>query len=160
MVDYRDHDENGIIRGFIEGEDISINPEPRIAITVDVLKVLNEFAIQNGYNRQLTEQLFEEADGRFPVYLKVVMSHMHKEGVPCELHMRTGWEIVLLDQSDAEEGQVRNAHVYVDIPKAVYDVLPNVPEALILAQEPENIDLSGVTDKMMKELSSFLSEEE
>ena len=74
--------------------------------------------------------------------------------------MRTGWEIVLLDQSDAEEGQVRNAHVYVDIPKAVYDVLPNVPEALILAQEPENIDLSGVTDKMMKELSSFLSEEE
>ena len=79
MVDYRDHDENGIIRGFIEGEDISINPEPRIAITVDVLKVLNEFAIQNGYNRQLTEQLFEEADGRFPVYLKVVMSHMHKE---------------------------------------------------------------------------------
>ena len=77
---------------FVEGEDLTMVDSKRIAITIDVLKVLNDQAIENSYNQQLTEQFFVDVDRRFPAYLKMYMKHMHREGVPCEVHMRTIWE--------------------------------------------------------------------
>ena len=72
---------------FTEGDDLKMVDTKRIAITIDVLEVLNQQAIDNDYNQQLVDKFFQVVDKRFPAYLKMYMKHMHREGVPCEVHM-------------------------------------------------------------------------
>ena len=159
MVDYTDHDDNGIIRGFTEGDDIQMVDTKQVAITLDILKVLNKSAIDNNYNRQIVDTFFDDADGRFPCYLVLYMTHMHKQGVPCEAHIRTGWEVVMKDQSKAKAGQVTTHQIYVDIPMSIFNVLPNTPQARALATDFESADLDKITKEMLDSIKDYLSSE-
>tara|TARA_R100000084_G_scaffold41709_2_gene17015 strand:+ start:3409 stop:3873 length:465 start_codon:yes stop_codon:yes gene_type:complete len=144
---------------FVEGEDLTMVDSKRIAITIDVLKVLNDQAIENSYNQQLTEQFFVDVDRRFPAYLKMYMKHMHREGVPCEVHMRTIWECVLLDQTGAGD-KVKTVNVKVDIPLTTFESLPNTPIAYALATDYDSMDLDEVTKEMLDEINSYLNKAE
>lgn len=141
---------------FIEGEDLKMVDTKRIAITVDILRVLNEAAQQNDYNQQVTDELFQDADERFPVYLKMYMTHKHKAGVECEEHMRTIWEVVLKDQSNVKGKQVNTATVKVDVPMDMFNVLPDTPIAYALATDFESMDMTEVTKDMIQKLEGML----
>ena len=145
---------------FTEGDDLKMVDTKRIAITIDVLEVLNQQAIDNDYNQQLLDIFFQEVDKRFPAYLKMYMKHMHREGVPCEVHMRTIWECVMLDQSDVKGNKVKTINVKVDIPLKTFESLPNTPIAYALATDYDSMDLDEVTKKMLDEINSYLTKAE
>lgn len=145
---------------FIEGEDLTMVDTKQIAITIDVLNVLNEAAKDNNYNQQLVDRFFVDVDKRFPAYLKMYMKHAHREGKPCEVHMRTIWECVLLDQSDAKGEKVKTINVKVDIPLEMFESLPNTPVAYALATNYASMDLEEVTKDMLEQINSYLNQEE
>ena len=141
---------------FIEGEDLTMVDTKRIAVTLDILKVLNDASLSNGYNQAVTDEFFQDTDGRFPAYLKMYMKHKHKNGVECELHMRTIWEVVLKDQSNTTGKEVNTATVKIDIPLDMFNVLPDTPIAYALATDYESMDLTEVTKDMLQKLENML----
>ena len=84
------------------------------------------------------------------------MKHIPREGVPCEVHMRTIWECVMLDQSDVKGNKVKTVNVKVDIPLKTFESLPNTPIAYALATDYDSMDLDEVTKKMLDEINSYL----
>lgn len=141
---------------FIEGEDIEMVDTKRIAVTTKILRVLNDASLQNEYNQAVTDEFFNDVDDRFPVYLKMYMTHKHKAGVECEAHMRTIWEAVLKDQSKATGKQVITATVKIDIPMDMFNVLPDTPVAYALATDYESLDITEATADMLEKLENML----
>lgn len=141
---------------FIEGEDLEMVDTKRIAVTTKILRVLNDASLQNEYNQAVTDEFFNDVDDRFPVYLKMYMTHKHKAGVECELHMRTIWEAVLKDQSKAKGKQVITATVKIDIPMDMFNVLPDTPVAYALATDFESLDITEATADMLEKLETML----
>ena len=136
-----------------------------VAITKPILRYLNELSIKNEYNRQIAEWLFEPTplgelaciDDRFPIFLKMAISHKHKQGVECEEHVRTIWEFVV--QGDHEQTH----SVAVDIPLDAYSMLPDVPLVTNIQEEPmevwNNVNVDRLTTKFFKDIDSMLAQE-
>jgi hypothetical protein len=76
-----------------------------------------------GYNRQLDpDQIATMPDLDFPVVQTLV--HEHRDGEPCEQHMRC---VVLVSRTipeDPEDSNCRTDMAIVDVPMEVYQDLP------------------------------------
>lgn len=84
-------------------------------IILEQLKELNDDAIYREYNRSLTEDIFENIDTSIPIEQILSFPHAHKQGKPCEEHVRTMWKLKL------KTGQWMM--VQVDIEKQKHDNL-------------------------------------
>lgn len=136
-----------------------------IAITKSILQYLNELAIKNGYNRQLAEWIFSARpmgeldciDDRFPIFLKMSMPHYHKEGVRCETHYRTIWEVVMASNTDTTTTLV------VDIPSEAFKMLPEVPEVMNIDNDEvitvwENLQQNEKVSTFIKDVEKLLQD--
>ena len=130
------------IEGFPKDVEEATTRLKNCAITIPILKMLNDMAIENGYNRQIREGFLDEtiddskdypdkhdhrADDRFPAIVMLAMPHYHKNGVPAELHYRLMLEVIVKSKSGKTLAE-KYATVFVDIPAEAFDLLPNVPD--------------------------------
>ena len=129
------------IEGFPPDVEEATERLKNCAITIPILSLLNDLAIENGYNRQIREGFLDEriddsdkyddhdhrADDRFPAIVMLAMPHYHKNGTPSELHYRLMLEVIVKSKS-GKELDTKYATVFVDVPADALDLLPNVPD--------------------------------
>ena len=87
-------------------------------LTIDQLQKLNTLAIERGYNRSLSDELFEDACAETKATMLLDFPHAYKSGEPCEMHYRTMWKVKLKNGSWAT--------VQMDIEESVYLALPAI----------------------------------
>jgi hypothetical protein len=80
------------------------------------------------------------------------MPHYHKEGVRCETHYRTIWEVVMASNADT------TTTLIVDIPSEAFQMLPEVPEVVNI----DNDEVITVWENLQQneKVATFISDVE
>ena len=95
-----------------------MNEKPKVLDTPK-LRILNEQAIENDYNRQLDPKWLDNVDPDGIHVVGFTMVHEHAAGVAVEPHIRAQLFVKVKDQEKSQE-------VWLDIPMAYFNELPHV----------------------------------
>ena len=151
------------------------------AITVDILRYLNDLAIDMGYNRSLNPEFLDEtmdtelamkmdivADTRFPVVLLMATPHYYKNGTATDMHVRLMLDVVVKSKVGVPLDK-EYATVTVDVPVEVINHLPNIPEVRWIDTDTDRkewikvwdkVDKSKLSEDFIKDFETYLQERE
>ena len=104
-----------------------MNEKPKVLDTPK-LRILNEQAIENNYNRQLDPKWLDSVDPDGIHVVGFTMVHEHAVGVAVEPHVRAQLFVKVKDQEKSQEVwlDIPTQEVWLDIPMAYFNELPHV----------------------------------
>ena len=73
------------MKEMLEIKKVNIVP---VNVSLDELIQLNNMSIENGFNRNLIEDFHLNFDKDSTFIIRPILTHYHKQGVPCEPHIR------------------------------------------------------------------------
>jgi len=151
------------------------------AITVDILRYLNDLAIDMEYNRSLNPEFLDEtmdtelamkmdlvADTRFPVVVLMATPHYYKQGTRTDMHVRLMLDVVVKSKVGAKLDK-EYATVTIDVPLEAINHLPNIPEIRWIDTSStdrkkwkevwDNVDKDKLSENFIKDFETYLDNE-
>tara|TARA_Y100001938_G_C8038948_1_gene405043 strand:- start:442 stop:966 length:525 start_codon:yes stop_codon:yes gene_type:complete len=151
------------------------------AITVDILRYLNDLAIDMEYNRSLNPEFLDEtmdtelamkmdvvADSRFPVVLLMALPHYYKNGHETDMHVRLMLDVVVKSKVGVPL-EKEYATVTLDVPVEVINHLPNIPTVRWIDLDADRkewtkvwdeVDKTKLSEDFIKDFEKYLQERE